>query len=111
MALPLLLVRPKEAHPSVGSLSNLEPGRLLGSSQGDADLDLLGQVGVDGVDFGTVRRSGVFDFLISVRFGSKKRGGWVCKEGEEREGRRGRETDSPPRSTSLLVHSPSTPSG
>jgi hypothetical protein len=62
---PLLLVGSEEAHASVGSGPDLEAGRLLGLGEGDGDLKLLGQIGVDLVLLLTVGRAGVLDLLWS----------------------------------------------
>jgi hypothetical protein len=63
VTLPLVFVSSEEAHASLGSLSDLEAGRVLGTGEGHADLDLLGEVSVDSVDLLGDGGSGVLDLL------------------------------------------------
>ena len=64
-SVPLLLVGSEKAHSSVRSGSDLESGRLLGPGEGDRDLELLGQVGVDRVRLPAVDGAGVLDLLYT----------------------------------------------
>ena len=105
MPLPLVLIRSKEAHSTLGSFSDLESGSLLRSSEGDADLDLLGEVGVDGVDFGAFGGTGVLDLLLGGREKRVKRGLVSLREMEEPGTKRGKEVEE--EGTNHLVGLPS----